>query len=132
MWLLMSLFGLILINDVILTCFMVEGRQVGGGRKVERMVERDRQNKTMQFQDTEWEKILKFIYFNPFHMLMSELMLREMNLTPQGQPNTKKILSVFFVFLIFIKQVICSCFSLRKKKKKNKKKKPGCLCGSIG
>ena len=44
----MSLVGLILINDVILTTyFMVEGRKVGGGREVEK-VEEERQDKIRQ------------------------------------------------------------------------------------
>lgn len=36
MWLLMSLCEMILINDIILTCFMVEGRKAGRGREMER------------------------------------------------------------------------------------------------
>ena len=87
----MSLFGLILINDVILTtCFMADGRQVGGGREVERVEEGERHNKIMQFENTEWEEILEFIYFNPFYILMSEVELREMNLTPQDSQAPRR------------------------------------------
>ena len=43
-WLLMSLFGIILINDAILTtCFIVEGRKVDRGREMEREGGEERQ-----------------------------------------------------------------------------------------
>lgn len=46
MWLLMSLFEIILINDVILTtCFIGEGRKVDRSREIEREGGGERQNR---------------------------------------------------------------------------------------